>query len=418
MKKANFINHLLGIILFGFTVTGQAADTQTQQTANGATLWRNNCATCHGANGRGVAAMREAGNFIDFTSIAAEVSIDRPKMLIAVRDGKPGTAMMGFRDKLSYEEIIAVVDYARETFMAKQDNFAQYDEGKKLFERHCSVCHGDRGEGAIMVQAGLFPKPAVFTDPDMKKVLDRNRMIFSITNGRPQTAMTSWGKRLGEQKINAIVDYIRVVIMDVPRIDGYLGRPLGEGADSNDPFLSGADIQGTTFSKAQTNTQTAPQNKGVDPFLDNQSYDPIKDLNIKDNSTIFGEAIHDHSAHMGAKLDINAPLPIKLTPNVTAGKELYQNTCITCHGENGDGQGPRAFFIFPKPRDFTHPAATESFSRAHIYERIRMGVLGSEMPAWGQVLTKQQMADLTEYVFSEFIAPRNPKVEHIEVINE
>ncbi|QSX30515.1 cytochrome c [Shewanella cyperi] len=409
---------MFSVLLFSFTVVGQAADTPSQQNANGAILWRNNCAQCHGADGRGVAAMREAGHFIDFTSIAAEVSMDRPRMLIAVRDGKPGTAMMGFRDKLSYEEIIAVVDYARESFMAKQDNFAQYDEGKKLFERHCSVCHGDRGEGAIMAQAGLFPKPAVFTDPAMKKVLDRNRMIFSITNGRPQTAMTSWGKRLGEHKINAIVDYIRVVIMDVPRIDGYLGRPLGEGADSSDPFLSGADVQGTTASQVQTASQTTQQDKGVDPFLDNQGYDPSKDLNIKDDSIIFGEAIHDHGAHMGAKLDINAPLPVKLTADRAAGKELYNKTCITCHGEHGDGQGPRAFFIFPKPRDFTHPAATESFSRAHIYERIRMGVLGSEMPAWGQVLTKQQMADLTEYVFSEFIAPRNPKVKNTQVTNE
>lgn len=385
---------------------------------SGAFLWRNNCAHCHGADGRGVSSMAVNGNFIDFTSIAAEVGIDRPRMLISVRDGKPGTAMVGFRDKLSYEEIIRVVDYARDTFMVNKDRFAEYSQGKKLFERHCSVCHGDRGEGAIMAQAGLDPKPAVFTDPEKKKVLDRNRMIFSITNGRPQTAMTSWGKRLGEEKINSIVDYIRVVLMEVPRIDGYLGRPLGEGADLSDPFMSGSKISAEKSVDTNTNSfvtsKTASRAKAVDPFLENFGYDPTKDLNIKQDSEIYGESIHDHSAHMGAKLDINAPLPVQLVPDFEKGKQLYSDTCEHCHGKNGDGQGPRAFFIFPKPRDFTFPAATESFSRAHIYERVRMGVTGSEMPAWGTVLTKQEMADVTEYVFRQFIAPRNSQVRNEE----
>jgi mono/diheme cytochrome c family protein len=412
MKIPKFINFTIIVFICCVSRFCLAAPAVESDTTSGAYLWRNNCAHCHGADGRGVAAMKGSDNFIDFTSIAAEVAMDRPRMLIAVRDGKPSTAMTGFRDKLSYEEIIRVVDYARETFMDKQARFSQYDEGKKLFERHCSVCHGDSGEGAIMAQAGLDPKPAVFTNPQMKRDLDRNRMLFSITHGRPQTAMTSWGKRLGEHKINAIVDYIRVVLMDVPRIDGYLGRPLGEGADNSDPFMSGSDITANANGGAAEprNPSSNKADKAFDPFLDNSGYDPSKDLNISTDSNIFGDAVHDHGVHMGAKADINTPLPVKLTPNLANGNKLYDNTCAHCHGENGDGQGPRAFFIFPKPRDFTHPAATESFSRAHIYERVRMGVNGTEMPAWGTVLSKQEIADITEYVFSQFIAPHNPLV--------
>jgi mono/diheme cytochrome c family protein len=34
------------------------------------------------------------------------------------------------------------------------------------------------------------------------------------------------------------------------------------------------------------------------------------------------------------------------------GRELYANYCAGCHGENGDGNGPAARFLDPKPRDF------------------------------------------------------------------
>jgi mono/diheme cytochrome c family protein len=36
-----------------------------------------------------------------------------------------------------------------------------------------------------------------------------------------------------------------------------------------------------------------------------------------------------------------------------AGKALYDKYCSQCHGETGDGEGPAAPFLRPKPRDFT-----------------------------------------------------------------
>lgn len=391
-----------------------ALSTQASEKTGGQ-LWRENCATCHGADGRGAPAMKALGPFIDFTSIASEVKLDRASMLLAVRDGKPNTVMTGFRDKLSYPEIIQVVDYSRETFMAKSQAFSQFDKGRKLFERNCSVCHGDKGEGAIWAQAGLSPKPANFTDNSVKQKLDRNRMIFSISHGRPETAMTSWKKRLGDENIAEVVDYIRVVIMGVPRIDGYMGRPRGEGASASDSFLSGKDFNPEVDSVVAASTQTLPVESTLahqaDPFLSSAGYQPEDDPNLEESSDIYGGASHSHSAHQGAAVDINAPIPEELEGNFKQGKSLYEQTCINCHGELGNGQGPRAYFIFPKPRNFTHPAAVASFSRAHIFEQVRTGVNGTEMPAWKNVLTRQQMADVTEYVFGAFIAPNNPDVE-------
>lgn len=37
---------------------------------------------------------------------------------------------------------------------------------------------------------------------------------------------------------------------------------------------------------------------------------------------------------------------------LAAGTELFANHCAQCHGEKGDGNGPAARFLYPKPRNF------------------------------------------------------------------
>jgi len=41
-----------------------------------------------------------------------------------------------------------------------------------------------------------------------------------------------------------------------------------------------------------------------------------------------------------------------LTAAELPGKALYLANCAACHGEQGDGAGPAARFLYPKPRDF------------------------------------------------------------------
>ncbi len=39
--------------------------------------------------------------------------------------------------------------------------------------------------------------------------------------------------------------------------------------------------------------------------------------------------------------------------DAAAGKAVYERKCLLCHGEKGDGKGPGAERLDPKPRDFT-----------------------------------------------------------------
>ena len=85
--------------------------------------------------------------------------------------------------------------------------------------------------------------------------------------------------------------------------------------------------------------------------------------------------------------------------------KIYQQQCATCHGAKGDGAGPRAYFINPKPRNFTEVQWRDRTNRVALFAAVSEGRLASEMPAWNKVATPQQIADVAEYVFQSFVQP-------------
>jgi len=97
------------------------------------------------------------------------------------------------------------------------------------------------------------------------------------------------------------------------------------------------------------------------------------------------------------------PLPAGLVGNVPRGQSLYLVNCVECHGITGDGNGPRAYFIFPKPRNFSDPATQRILNLPRLYSGIANGVIGREMPAWDKVFSEQDIADVAAFVYAEFI---------------
>jgi len=71
------------------------------------------------------------------------------------------------------------------------------------------------------------------------------------------------------------------------------------------------------------------------------------------------------------------------------GKKVYQTYCMGCHGVKGDGQGPAAGFLNPKPRNFisgeyrfsSRPSGDVPTDQ-DLFRTITEGLHGSSMPAW------------------------------------
>ena len=91
-----------------------------------------------------------------------------------------------------------------------------------------------------------------------------------------------------------------------------------------------------------------------------------------------------------------------LTGESSRGAALYANYCWTCHGKSGKGDGPIATAYQPRPRDLTDHAYVSGLTDYDLYHVISQGgaAMGrsAAMPAWGQVLTPQDMWDLVSFV--------------------
>lgn len=101
--------------------------------------------------------------------------------------------------------------------------------------------------------------------------------------------------------------------------------------------------------------------------------------------------------------DMSLPMPEGLKGDITKGRDFYMQNCFTCHGVTGAGDGPRAYFINPVPRDFLLETSRQYLNRPALFEAISKGRTGSEMPAWSRVLNDQEIANVAEYVFQNFI---------------
>jgi len=269
------------------------------------------------------------------------MELTRERMLESVKEGRPGTGMPPWKGQLLDVEVESVVDYIQVRMMLP---IASEDAkgGRSLYASNCSVCHGDDGRGARWTQQNMDPAPRNFTLPKAREELSRDHMVHTAMYGRPNTAMPGFGSQLSKEDISEIVDYIR----------------------------------GSFFVSA-----SALPAKG-----------PVAQV-----------AANASGQEEASEIDMSLPLPGGLVGDLSRGGGLYMANCSVCHGALGDGQGPRAYFILPKPRDFNHPGSKNTYNRPALYQAIARGKLGAEMPAWDTVLSDQFIADVAEYVFQRFI---------------
>jgi len=83
------------------------------------------------------------------------------------------------------------------------------------------------------------------------------------------------------------------------------------------------------------------------------------------------------------------PLPVT-EENLLRGKEVFQERCVGCHGEKGDGKGPGAKFLSPAPADFTDKddaCCGGDTGPGDFYYRILRGWPGTAMENFGDRLS-------------------------------
>ena len=192
-------------------------------TRPGKTIYHNFCSVCHGDKGDGQSRARNGLNPPprNYTSSEAAIELSRDRMIASVSGGRPGTAMIAWGTELTGPEIEGVVDYIRTSFMrignqsaatrAKPSAALLASPGGVLYIQACAMCHGETG--ARQTVGNMNPPPRDFTSTAVITELNRKRMIASITNGRPNTAMRAFGERFSKAEIESLADFISAAYM-------------------------------------------------------------------------------------------------------------------------------------------------------------------------------------------------------------
>ncbi len=91
-------------------------------------------------------------------------------------------------------------------------------------------------------------------------------------------------------------------------------------------------------------------------------------------------------------------------PALQRGYAIYTRYCTQCHGVNGDGKGPLAKYLDPKPRDytrgifkFTSTPYGKKPRHSDLIRTVRQGVQGTSMPSFDR-FTESDVHAVVDYV--------------------
>jgi mono/diheme cytochrome c family protein len=99
-----------------------------------------------------------------------------------------------------------------------------------------------------------------------------------------------------------------------------------------------------------------------------------------------------------------AQLAIGFGKTMQLGRVAYMKNCNHCHGVAGDGQGPTAQYLNPKPRDyrlglfkFTSTTSMSKATKHDLETIIRQGIPGTYMPSF-LLMKDDEVAAIIEYI--------------------
>jgi len=251
-----------------------------------------------------------------------------------------------------------------ETVLAARD----FSHAKAVYERHCAACHGENGKGNGPAARFLYPRPRNFRDGQFRLVSTTNRVPSDadleqvLERGMPGSAMFPFA-HLPEDDRTELVALVRRFMRE-----GVVERVTAEAAEfGEEPTEQELEIALANF------------------------------------------------AEPGPPIELPAVLDRVETASLERARELYTESCASCHGETGKGDGVEEQFdefgIAITPRDFTQGIFKGGGSPEELYARIVLGAPGTPMPA-SPALEPADVSALVRYVLTMSEGADPSRVEH------
>jgi len=96
--------------------------------------------------------------------------------------------------------------------------------------------------------------------------------------------------------------------------------------------------------------------------------------------------------------------PTWTAAQLQAGKELYVERCLTCHGCAGNGLGSYAGTLIVTPADFKQEPF-RNMAEDEWFWHVSEGIQGTVMPPWKESMTEEQRWQVIRYVRQTFARP-------------
>jgi len=100
--------------------------------------------------------------------------------------------------------------------------------------------------------------------------------------------------------------------------------------------------------------------------------------------------------------------PAAFAAHVDAGRVVYYQNCVYCHGDNMEGDGMYAHGFSPIPANFQDPTTIAMLQESYLFWRIAKGAPGlpveatpwsSAMPEWELFLSEDEIWDVILFLF-------------------
>lgn len=182
---------------------------------DGARLYAQNCAVCHGESGTG-------GVGVPLALPSFQSSVDDAYLRRTIRHGRPGRVMPAFA-RLSDAEVDAIVGHIRS--WRKDAPVPEFGteriagdarKGAALFAQRCAACHGDKGQGGHGTGV-TFSRPRdlpiiapALNNPGFLAAATDQQIKTTLMHGRAGTPMVSFLEQgLSERDIDDLVSFVR-----------------------------------------------------------------------------------------------------------------------------------------------------------------------------------------------------------------
>jgi cytochrome c oxidase cbb3-type subunit 3 len=254
----------------------------------------------------------------------------------------------------------------------------------------------------------LNPKPRDFTQA---QDLDEDAVFRTLRAGKGGTAMKSFSGILSEQEMRAVSAFVvdefvrrraRNTAYHTPengwpehraKYEAAYPFVLGERSPDDAEAVSGEAAAGRRLflSTCITCHEPKPGPVRFEAFPLSHMGGVVRDpVDVISRASVYG--VHDRPFEVAG-----------LDDRTRRGKAIFDDNCAFCHARDGTGKNWIGAFLEPHPRDFTDRRQTAHLTPERLAGVIREGLPGTSMPAWGNVLSDDEVAATAAYIRKAFL---------------